>query len=263
MGRDAEGGSLASRLGARRRADARQVACLDGPGGLLLHRGRRPEIAPTSWSTETTRRACPETNTRSPSVPRNTSRATSGHAAGVTDLPVVVDYRSDWPMRAAALSEHLRRELGSSAERIEHIGSTAIPGMAAKDVLDLQASVTDLARAAETFDGPPIRLGFRRSPYEHDHVPTGSTDDPSRWASGHGCDAEPGGRCQLPCATRGVPERTPVSSWEWLTPVAAIRATPRPGRSTPGGVQCEPRARIGRGPSCRSGSARRARPVSA
>lgn len=151
-------------------------------GRTLFSMRTAPGTAPTSWSTETIRRACPETITRPPSVSRDASRPTSGHAGGVTGLPVVVDYRPDWPTRAAALLEQLRRELGSSIKRIEHIGSTAIPGMAAKDVLDLQASVTDLTRAAETFDGPLRLLGFRRSPYEHDHVPAGSRDDQSRWA---------------------------------------------------------------------------------
>jgi GrpB-like predicted nucleotidyltransferase (UPF0157 family) len=96
--------------------------------------------------------------------------------------PVVVAYLADWPERVAALIEILQEELGDLAERIEHIGSTAIPGMAAKDVLDVQVSVADLGPAARAFDGPLDSLGFVRSPYEHDHVPAGKTDDPGRWA---------------------------------------------------------------------------------
>ena len=46
---------------------------------------------------------------------------------------VIVDYDPDWPGRAAALIDTLSRELGETARRVEHIGSTAIPGMAAKD----------------------------------------------------------------------------------------------------------------------------------
>jgi GrpB-like predicted nucleotidyltransferase (UPF0157 family) len=53
--------------------------------------------------------------------------------------------------------------------------------MAAKDVLDVQISVVDLDTAATAFDQPLRTLGFERSPYEHDHVPAGSTDDPQRW----------------------------------------------------------------------------------
>ena len=55
---------------------------------------------------------------------------------------VVVDYDPEWPVRAAALISVLASALGGAARRIEHIGSTAIPGMGGKDVLDLQVSVS-------------------------------------------------------------------------------------------------------------------------
>ena len=94
----------------------------------------------------------------------------------------MVGYRTDWPERAAALATALAGQLAPLAERIEHIGSTSIPGMAAKDVLDMQVSVADLDRAAEAFDPVLARLGFRRSPYRVDHVPAGRDDDPARWS---------------------------------------------------------------------------------
>jgi GrpB-like predicted nucleotidyltransferase (UPF0157 family) len=100
----------------------------------------------------------------------------------MAEAPVaIVDYDPDWPVRAAALIAQLSKELGATARRIEHIGSTAIPGMAAKDVLDIQVSVDDLDLAASAFDGPLRALGFERKPYEHDHVPAGSDDDPEVW----------------------------------------------------------------------------------
>lgn len=95
-------------------------------------------------------------------------------------MPVVVLYDAEWPARAAALIAQLR--LGPEALRIEHIGSTAIPGMAAKDVLDLQVSVAGLDEAASAFAAPLERAGFERRPYVRDHVPAGSDDDPARWA---------------------------------------------------------------------------------
>ena len=95
--------------------------------------------------------------------------------------PVIVAYHPDWPERAAALAAALR-ELGPLAERIEHIGSTSIPGMAAKDILDMQVSVADLDQAALAFTEPLAGLGFERLPYDHDHVPAGRDDDPHRWA---------------------------------------------------------------------------------
>jgi GrpB-like predicted nucleotidyltransferase (UPF0157 family) len=54
--------------------------------------------------------------------------------------------------------------------------------MAAKPVIDLQASVDDLDAATRAFDAPLAGLGFRRTPYERDHVPAGRDDDPATWA---------------------------------------------------------------------------------
>jgi GrpB-like predicted nucleotidyltransferase (UPF0157 family) len=95
--------------------------------------------------------------------------------------PVVEAPRPEWRHTAERLIDALYEALGPSAVRIEHIGSTAIPGMPAKDVLDLQASVVDLA-SADRFDAPLTALGFHRSPHELDHVPAGRADDPARWA---------------------------------------------------------------------------------
>ncbi|GAA2622231.1 hypothetical protein GCM10010399_61820 [Dactylosporangium fulvum] len=86
-----------------------------------------------------------------------------------------------WRLRAAQLIAELHGALGPLALRIEHIGSTAIPGMAAKAVYDLQVSVADLDEAAAAFDPPLAGLGLLRRPYEHDHVPAGRTDSPDRW----------------------------------------------------------------------------------
>jgi GrpB-like predicted nucleotidyltransferase (UPF0157 family) len=65
--------------------------------------------------------------------------------------PVVVAYRAEWPGQAAKLIALLSDRLRPLAARIEHIGSTPIPGMAAKDVIDLQASTPDLDAVAAGF----------------------------------------------------------------------------------------------------------------
>ncbi|MGC5399074.1 GrpB family protein [Streptomyces sp. DT20] len=98
-----------------------------------------------------------------------------------SERPVLAPADPAWEHRGRALADELRSVMGPLALRIEHIGSTAIPGMAAKPVFDLQASVEDLAAAALAFDQPLTGLGFGRSPYERDHVPAGSFDDPARW----------------------------------------------------------------------------------
>jgi GrpB-like predicted nucleotidyltransferase (UPF0157 family) len=95
--------------------------------------------------------------------------------------PVVLPYQSSWPVDATALIASLQQVLGPTARRIDHIGSTAIPGMAAKDIFDMQVSVRDLDEAARAFDTPLSTLGFTRSPYEADHVPVGLGDDAANW----------------------------------------------------------------------------------
>ena len=95
---------------------------------------------------------------------------------------VIVDYDPEWPRRAATRRRPTDERVGRDRRRVDHIGSTSIPGMAAKSVLDLQVSVDDLAGAADAFDEPLRSLGFERGPYEQDHVPAGSLDDPGRWA---------------------------------------------------------------------------------
>jgi GrpB-like predicted nucleotidyltransferase (UPF0157 family) len=94
---------------------------------------------------------------------------------------VVVDYDPSWPARFAGIATRLRERLGAAAERIDHIGSTSVPGLAAKDVIDIQITVTDL----EVADGWPDALvdGIVRSQRRTagDHEPPGSTS-PDEWS---------------------------------------------------------------------------------
>ncbi len=58
----------------------------------------------------------------------------------------VVDYRLEWPAEFEAIAGEIRSALGSDAVRIDHIGSTAVPRLAAKDIIDIQVSVADINR---------------------------------------------------------------------------------------------------------------------
>lgn len=93
----------------------------------------------------------------------------------------VGDYDRAWPRRAQDLCAQVLAAGDRAVERVDHIGSTSIPEMAAKDIIDLQAVVGDLDRAAAVLDAPLAGLGYVRTPWEHDHVPAGSDDDPQRW----------------------------------------------------------------------------------
>ncbi|WP_344259404.1 GrpB family protein [Streptomyces sodiiphilus] len=95
--------------------------------------------------------------------------------------PVVARHDPAWQTRGSALAHELRQALAPRALRVEHIGSTAIPGMAAKPVLDLQISVRELREAARAFDRPLAERGFARTVFEQDHVPAGREDPPELW----------------------------------------------------------------------------------
>ena len=52
----------------------------------------------------------------------------------------------DWPSQAARLLARIRHAVGDAAVTLDHIGSTAVPGLVAKDVVDLQVGVHSLRR---------------------------------------------------------------------------------------------------------------------
>jgi len=54
------------------------------------------------------------------------------------------DSNDNWPSAFEQEREHLQRTLGTLIIAIEHIGSTSVPGLAAKPVVDVQVGVTSL-----------------------------------------------------------------------------------------------------------------------
>lgn len=72
------------------------------------------------------------------------------------DRVEIVDYDPTWPAMFTAEVERLRTVLaGEDIDAIEHFGSTAVPGLAAKPVIDILLTVPSLAEARKTF---PDRL---------------------------------------------------------------------------------------------------------
>lgn len=56
----------------------------------------------------------------------------------------IASYDENWPKEFQAIAGRLRQSLGDQALRIDHIGSTAVPGLHAKPVIDIQISVLSL-----------------------------------------------------------------------------------------------------------------------
>jgi GrpB-like predicted nucleotidyltransferase (UPF0157 family) len=76
---------------------------------------------------------------------------------------VIVPYNAEWPERFARLGTAVRDALGDVALRIDHIGSTAVPGLAAKPVIDIQISVASL-EPLDAYRIPLEGLGYRFRP---------------------------------------------------------------------------------------------------
>jgi GrpB-like predicted nucleotidyltransferase (UPF0157 family) len=81
-------------------------------------------------------------------------------------------YDSRWPGRAAEYANELRPVLAPwLLGAIEHVGSTAVPGLVAKPVIDLMAQLTDLDVVVDQASGALGELGWRYVPPEFDRRP--------------------------------------------------------------------------------------------
>ena len=81
---------------------------------------------------------------------------------------VVTPYQSQWVSDFAQIARRIRDVINDAAIRIDHIGSTAVLGLAAKDVIDIQITVADLDRAG-SLTRPLIAVGFRQgTTFEYD-----------------------------------------------------------------------------------------------
>ena len=72
----------------------------------------------------------------------------------------VVDYDSDWPRIFLDLRDWIWLSVSDVATAIEHVGSTAVPGMAAKPVIDIDVVITSRSSLASVL--PRVeRLGYQ------------------------------------------------------------------------------------------------------
>ena len=74
-------------------------------------------------------------------------------AAVVTKDIVVVDYDPDWPEWYERLRAHIWPAVDGLALHIEHVGSTSVPGLAAKPIIDMDMVVADVSGVRPVIDG--------------------------------------------------------------------------------------------------------------
>ncbi len=88
-------------------------------------------------------------------------------------------YNGRWPQEFAQIEKALSAALGPLALRIDHIGSTSVPGLGAKDVIDVQVTVAALTEAVRQ---ALLNVGFQQFHEDaRDHVPPGTDPAPENW----------------------------------------------------------------------------------
>jgi GrpB-like predicted nucleotidyltransferase (UPF0157 family) len=88
-------------------------------------------------------------------------------ATGTMPHIKIVPYDSTWPQQYAEERHRLDRALAGIAVRIEHNGSTSVPGLVAKPIIDIQISVAALQPMA-AYGEPLCQLGYVHIPHEDD-----------------------------------------------------------------------------------------------
>jgi len=81
---------------------------------------------------------------------------------------VLAEYDDAWPTRFEVLADRVRGALGDRVRRLEHIGSTSVPGLAAKPLIDMLLIVDNVEDEA-AFVAPLEAAGFELRVREPDH----------------------------------------------------------------------------------------------
>jgi dephospho-CoA kinase len=111
-----------------------------------------------------------------------------------------------WPAQAARLVERLRLAFGDAAQTVDHVGSTSVPGLVAKDVIDLQVGVTSLADA----DDPALLRGLTEAGFPRvDDVVADNSKDGVPWVKRFHGNCDPGRVTNIHVREVGSP------GWRW------------------------------------------------
>ncbi|MHA7155561.1 dephospho-CoA kinase [Arthrobacter sp. TMN-50] len=129
--------------------------------------------------------------------------------------PRLLPAQADWPVQAERIIGRLRL-----ADRlvlaVDHVGSTAVPGLPAKDVIDLQVTVADID-AADAIAGALRAAGFPLVEGIVRDEPKPDVPDPARWAKRLHANADPKRAVNIHVRVEGSPGwRFSLSFRDWL-----------------------------------------------
>jgi GrpB-like predicted nucleotidyltransferase (UPF0157 family) len=99
------------------------------------------------------------------------------------DKVTLTPWRTRWDEDFSILSNQLRNALGPLALRVDHIGSTSVPELSSKDVIDVQVTVERLDRPSIVDAMRPLGFKIRDTEWNfQDHIPAGWHGDPRLWS---------------------------------------------------------------------------------
>jgi dephospho-CoA kinase len=138
--------------------------------------------------------------------------------------PRLHDPDPTWPTQAERLIARIRRAAGEKALRVDHVGSTAVPGLPAKDIIDLQLTVSTLDDA-DAIAEPLTEAGFIAHPRIDRDQPHDAHPDPDQWRKRYHNSADPGRVVNLHVRAYGTAGwRFAVQFRDWLRADEQIRA---------------------------------------
>jgi dephospho-CoA kinase len=120
------------------------------------------------------------------------------------ERPALVRYDQTWREQARRLCARVAFAAGRYGVGVEHTGSTAIPGIRAKDVIDLQLAVGSLDDA-DTIRSALEDAGFPRPPGRWVDRPKPVDPDPAHWQKRFHGSADPGRTVHLHIREHGSP----------------------------------------------------------
>jgi dephospho-CoA kinase len=135
--------------------------------------------------------------------------------------PQLVPYDPAWADDANRIINRLKMACGSKALRVDHIGSTAVEGMDAKDVIDIQVTVESLDAADELAD-VLLDVGYPRIETVTSDVP--HDGDASLWRKRIHGSADPGRPANIHLRVDGWPnQRFALVFVDWLSANPGVR----------------------------------------
>lgn len=158
-----------------------------------------------------------------------------------------------WPVQAARIVARLSTACGHRAVRIDHVGSTAVPGLDARDVIDVQITVDSL-ETADGLAGDLLRAGYPPVPQidaDSPLLPTPESNSEVLWEKRFHASADPGRPTHVHVRVDGRPnQRFALLFVDWLAAnpgvradyLAAKRAAEQPAAMTRWMTEAYPRA---------------------